>query len=85
MFIAGIPLDFFFFGLTLLGVALFHHHTLKVALTGLAVITLYKLGFADFSGTPGFAGLIQIVRSRVGHHRQFVGFAARFCAFGGPF
>lgn len=61
MFIAGIPLDFFLFGLTLLGVALFHHHTLKVALIGLAVITLYKLGFADFSGTPGFAGLLRLL------------------------
>lgn len=61
MFIAGIPLDFFLFGFTLLGVALFHHHTLKVALIGLAVITLYKLGFADFSGTPGVAGLIKLL------------------------
>ena len=53
----GIPLDFVLFGLTLLGVALFHHHTLKVALTGLAVITLYKLTLGDFSGVPGLAGL----------------------------
>jgi Na+/H+ antiporter NhaD/arsenite permease-like protein len=61
MFIAGIPLDFFLFGFTLLGVALFHRHTLKVALIGLAVITLYKLGFADFSGTPGVAGLLKLL------------------------
>ena len=61
MFIAGIPLDFFLFGFTLLGVALFHHHTLKVALIGLAVITLYKLGFSDFSGTPGFTGLFKLL------------------------
>ncbi len=61
MLFADIPLDFFLFGFTLLGVALFHHHTLKVALTGLAVITLYKLGFADFSGTPGFAGLLKLI------------------------
>jgi Na+/H+ antiporter NhaD/arsenite permease-like protein len=61
MFIAGIPLDFFLFGLTLLGVALFHHHVLKVALTGLVVITLYKLGFSDFSGVPGFAGLLKLI------------------------
>jgi Na+/H+ antiporter NhaD/arsenite permease-like protein len=61
MFMAGIPLDFFLFGFTLLGVALFHHHTLKVAVIGLAVITLYKLGFADFSGTPGVAGLLKLL------------------------
>ena len=61
MLIAGVPPDFFLFGFTLLGVALFHHHVLKVALTGLAVITLYKLGFSDFSGTPGFAGLLKLI------------------------
>jgi Na+/H+ antiporter NhaD/arsenite permease-like protein len=62
MTIAGIPLDFVLFALTLLGVALFHHHTLAVALTGLAVITLYKLGFGDFSGVTGFAGLAGLLR-----------------------
>lgn len=61
MLLAGIPLDFFIFGLTLLGVALFHHHTLKVALIGLAVITLFKLGFSDFSGTPGLTGLFKLL------------------------
>lgn len=34
----GIPVDFILFALTLLGVALFHAHTLWVALTGLVVI-----------------------------------------------
>jgi hypothetical protein len=53
----GIPVDFILFALTLLGVALFHHHTLRVALIGLATITLYKLGFSDFHGVAGFAGL----------------------------
>src|SRR4051812_45506617 len=53
----GVPVDFVLFGLTLAGVALFHHHTLYVALTGLAVIVLYKLGFAGFKTGPGFGGL----------------------------
>jgi Na+/H+ antiporter NhaD/arsenite permease-like protein len=57
LLIAGIPVDFVLFALTLLGVALFHHHTLYVALAGLAVIALYKLGFSDFGGIAGFAGL----------------------------
>ena len=52
-----IPIEFLLFGLTLAGVALFHHRTLQVALTGLAVITLYKLGFAGFKTGPGLAGL----------------------------
>jgi hypothetical protein len=55
--IAGIPVDFILFGLTLLGVAVFHHHTLRVALIGLAVITAYKLLFTAFNGAPGLAGL----------------------------
>jgi Na+/H+ antiporter NhaD/arsenite permease-like protein len=53
----GIPVDFILFALTLLGVALFHKHTLRVALTGLAVITLYKLGFTGFKTGDGVAGL----------------------------
>ena len=57
MVVAGIPVDFILFALTLLGVALFHHHTLAAALTGLAMITAYKLAFGDFSGLRGAAGL----------------------------
>jgi len=53
----GVPVDFALFGLTLAGVALFHHHTLQVALAGLAVIVLYKLGFTGFKTGPGFGGL----------------------------
>jgi len=53
----GIPVDFILFALTLLGVALFHHHTLKVALTGLATITLYKLAFTGFKTGAGLSGL----------------------------
>ncbi|MBS0546853.1 MAG: citrate transporter [Proteobacteria bacterium] len=53
----GIPVDFLLFGLTLLGVALFHRHTLPVALTGLAAIVLHKLVFAGFKTGAGLAGL----------------------------
>jgi Na+/H+ antiporter NhaD/arsenite permease-like protein len=56
IYVFGIPVDFILFGLTLLGVALFHHHTLYVALTGLAVITVYKLIFTGFKFGVGFAG-----------------------------
>jgi Na+/H+ antiporter NhaD/arsenite permease-like protein len=61
MLILGIPLEFFLFGATLLGVALFHHHTLKIAVGGLFVITLYKLALGDFSGTPGVTGLLVLL------------------------
>ncbi|HWN30215.1 MAG TPA: hypothetical protein VNN78_02475, partial [Burkholderiales bacterium] len=59
----GIPLDFILFGLTLLGVALFHRHTLYVALTGLAVILGYKFLLVGFKSGPGFAGFV----SHMGH------------------
>jgi Na+/H+ antiporter NhaD/arsenite permease-like protein len=57
MSLAGIPVDFILFALTLLGVALFHRYTLQVALSGLAVITLYKLAFTGFKSGPGLGGL----------------------------
>ncbi|GAB2900998.1 hypothetical protein GCM10027046_32480 [Uliginosibacterium flavum] len=55
--LAGIPLEFFIFALTLLGVALFHHYTLQVALSGLATVTIYKLIFTGFKFGVGLAGL----------------------------
>lgn len=55
--VLGVPVDFILFGATLLGVALFHRHTLAVALTGLASIIVYKLLFTGFRGGPGVAGL----------------------------
>jgi len=54
--VLGIPLEFLLFALTLLGVAVFHHHTLAVGLTGLAAVALYKLVFTGFSAGPGIAG-----------------------------
>src|SRR5258707_11434002 len=56
--VLGIPVDFILFGITLLGVALFHRHTLRVALAGLAVITLYKLAFTGFKTGNGMPGLL---------------------------
>jgi len=53
----GIPVDFILFGLTLLGVAVFHHHTLQVALTGLGAILVYKLAFTGFKFGAGLGGL----------------------------
>ena len=53
----GVPIEFVLFALTLAGVALFHHHTFYVALIGLAIITLYKLGFTGFREGAGIPGL----------------------------
>ena len=60
MLVSGIPVDFILFALTLLGVALFHHKTLQVALAGLAAVIVYKLVFTGFKHGAGLAGL--------GHH-----------------
>ena len=56
--VGAIPIDFILFALTLVGVALFHHHTLKVAVTGLAVITLFKIAFSPFAEGAGVPGLL---------------------------
>jgi Na+/H+ antiporter NhaD/arsenite permease-like protein len=57
LYLLGIPVDFILFALTLLGVALFHRHTLQVALAGLAAIVAYKLAFTGFKFGPGLGGL----------------------------
>jgi Na+/H+ antiporter NhaD/arsenite permease-like protein len=53
----GVPVDFILFAATLIGVGLFHHHTLAVALSGLAAITIYKIAFTGFKFGPGLTGL----------------------------
>ncbi|HEY8574301.1 hypothetical protein [Phenylobacterium sp.] len=50
----GAPVEFYLFGLTLLGVAVLHHRPLTVALTGLAVILGYQ---SVVSGFPTGLGL----------------------------
>lgn len=75
--VVGIPVDFILFGLTLLGVALFHHHTLRVALTGAITITIYKLIFTGFKSGPGMAGLL----AHIGH--EWVILANLFCLLTG--
>ena len=69
MSIPDSPLDFVLFALTLVGVALFHRHTLKVALTGLVAVTLYKLLFTGFKTGPGITGLV----THLGHEWVLMG------------
>ena len=57
LYLLGIPVDFILFALTLLGVAIFHRYTLRVALTGLAAIIGYKLIFTGFKFGIGLVGL----------------------------
>ena len=71
--VAGIPIEFILFALTLLGVALFHNATLYVALTGVTTIALYKIIFTGFKTGSGLAGFI----GHVGH--EWVTLANLFC------
>lgn len=59
--VLGIPVDFILFAGVLLGVAVLHHHTLRVAVIGLAVITAYKLLFSPFHGIAGAPGLMALL------------------------
>jgi Na+/H+ antiporter NhaD/arsenite permease-like protein len=52
---AALPIEFVLFGATLVGVAVLHRHSLAVALTGLVVITIYKLASGGLDGLAGLA------------------------------
>jgi len=54
--ISGIRLEFIIFALTLIGVAVFHHKTMYVALGGLISILIAKYLFTDFSMTEHIVG-----------------------------
>ena len=59
----GIPIDFILFGLTLIGVGLFHQHAMRISLMGAAAIALYQMVFTGFKAGPGLGGLL----SHLGH------------------
>ena len=61
--IGPVPLEFVFFAVVLAGVALFHHHTLPIAVGGAIFIALYKILFSPFKTGAGLAGLA----GHVGH------------------
>ncbi|WP_374242857.1 citrate transporter [Zoogloea sp.] len=75
--VGGIPVEFILFALTLLGVALFHHITLYVALGGLTAISLYKIAFTGFKAGVGVAGFV----GHLGH--EWVTVANLFCLLTG--
>jgi len=51
-------LEFSIFGLTLLGVAVLHRHSLWVAVSGLVVVTILKTAWLGFGPVRGFEGLL---------------------------
>ena len=74
--VVGVPVDFILFGLTVLGVALFHAHTLRIALIGVTVISLYKIVFTGFKFGPGVSGWV----SHLGHEWVHIGYLAAIVA-----
>jgi len=54
--IGPVPIEFLLFACVLAGVALFHAHTLRVAVVGAVVIALYKMLFSPFASGVGLAG-----------------------------
>jgi len=54
----GAPVEFALFAMTLVGVALFHDSTLRVASIGLVVVIAYRLVFTGFKTGPGVEGLV---------------------------
>ena len=57
--IMGVPVDFILFAALLLGIAVFHHQTMRVALIGLAVIVAYKVLVTGFPSGPGLPGFVR--------------------------
>ena len=61
LMLGPVPVDFLLFALILAGIAFFQHQTFRVAVTGLVVVTLYKIAFTGFpqgAGVAGFVGLL---------------------------
>ncbi|MBI2406890.1 MAG: citrate transporter, partial [Gemmatimonadetes bacterium] len=54
--IGPVPVEFVLFGIVLAGVGIFHHHTFKIAVTGAAVIALYKMFASPFRTGAGLGG-----------------------------
>ncbi len=55
---SAIPVEFVLFAVVLLGVALFHHFTLPIALGGAVVIAVYKIFLSPFVTGAGLGGFL---------------------------
>jgi Na+/H+ antiporter NhaD/arsenite permease-like protein len=53
-----VPIEFILFGAVLLGVAVSHAHTLRIALTGAIVIASYKIFVSPFETGAGVGGFL---------------------------
>jgi Na+/H+ antiporter NhaD/arsenite permease-like protein len=53
-----VPVEFILFTGVLLGVALFHRYTLRIAVAGAVIIALYKMAWSPFKTGAGISGFI---------------------------
>ncbi len=56
--IGPVPIEFVLFALVLLGVAMLHHYTLRIALGGAVIISLYKILASPFNTGAGVGGFV---------------------------
>ncbi len=56
MSLGVVPVEFVLFACVLAGVALFHRHALPIAVTGAALIAVYKIALSPFKAGAGVAG-----------------------------
>ena len=82
--ISGVRLEFVLFALTLVGVALFHHRTLQVALIGLTSVLLLRIFTTDFSITHHLAHEWEILVNLLGLLLGFAVLAKHFEESGVP-
>lgn len=54
----GIPFEYLLFGVTLVGVAIFHDRAMRVTLSGLAAILLYETFVTSYPTGSGFEALV---------------------------
>ncbi len=87
--IGPVRVEFIIFALTLIGVALFHHKTMHVALTGLAAVILFKLIFnpslnfmEHFFGSNGFMDQITDPEMRQGEWSVLLNLLGLLFGFG---
>lgn len=73
----SIPLEFILFGITLLGIAIFHSRTLEIAATGAIVIAIYKIAITGFKTGNGLTGFL----AHLGH--EWVILANLLCLLAG--
>lgn len=62
----NIPVEFVLFGLTLLGVAIFHNRNFEIALTGLVVIAVFKVAVQHYALVPHLVHELPLLSNLLG-------------------